>query len=283
MSYSYEEEYRYFIEQILSKGKWEHNERTGKRCLTIPKYLFEYQLKPDTPPLLQGRPSYPISAWAELLGYFRRYTWAYEFDSIGSKNWYTNANKTEAWLQNPNRIGEDHLGQVYGAAVRDEDIRSVFDKIVDGVDDRGLKFNWWQPDKFDLGCLRPCLSDHQISFVGDEVSVVSTQRSCDVMAGKNYNANQVYMLGLLAAHLSGKEGGTAWHVINNAHIYVSHLEGVEEYLSRKVEPVTAEVVVNDWVQTSVDIMDRNCHAREYFTISGYKCVAQPKIDFELIA
>lgn len=279
----YEEQYREWITTILTKGKWIFNERTGKRCLTIPKYLLEYQLTPTTAPLLQGRPSYPVSAWAELLGYFRRYTWAYEFDAIGSKNWYENANKTQGWLDNPNRIGTDHLGEVYGAALSEEYIQSVFDKISKGIDDRGLKFDWWQPESFERAALRPCLSDHQITFVGNEVSLVSNQRSCDVMCGGNYNSLQVYMLGMMACHLSGKTGGTAWHVLNNCHIYESHLEGVEEYLARKIEPINTSVKVKGWVEYPEDITKQDCHGREYFYIDGYKDVAQPKINFELIA
>ncbi len=281
MSNDYEQMYREWINTILVKGKWEYNKRTGKRCLTIPKYLMEYKLSPTTPTLLQGRPSYPVSAWAEFLGYLRRYTWAYQFDAIGSKNWYENANKTQAWLDNPNRIDTDHLGEVYGAALSGEYIDGILDKVCKGEDDRGLKLDWWQPESFKRAALRPCLSDHQITFVGNEVSLVSNQRSCDVMCGGNYNSNQVYMLGLMAAHLSGKEGGTAWHVINNCHIYESHLEGVEEYLSRKIEPITATVKVRGWVRYPEDITKGSSHARDYFTISGYKGVAQPKIDFEL--
>lgn len=281
--YNYEELYRDQIRTILSKGKWIYNERTGTRCLTIPRYVAEYQLDPKTPPLLNGRPSYPVSAVAEIIGYLRRYEWANQFASIGSNTWSVNANETQAWLDNKNRKGHNHVGQIYGAAVGEEHIRKVLDNLSKGIDDRGLVLNWWIPDTFDKGCLRPCVNQHQFTIVGNELHVTSTQRSTDMMCGKNYNSNQVYFLGMLGTHLAGKDGGTGLHIMNHLHIYEDHLDGVEEYLARKIAYVDAEFKIADWVRTAADIMDSHEHAREYFSIEGYKGTAQPKIDFKLIA
>lgn len=283
MVLAYEEQYLEGLNQILNKGKWVYNERTKTRCLTIPRLVMEYKLDEKSAPLLTTRPSYPVSALAEILGYMRRYTWATQFDEIGTKSWFKNANETSAWLSNPNRLGEDHVGDVYGAALPKEYIEDVWSKIHRNIDDRGLKFDWWQPEKFDKGCLRPCLSDHNFIITGDQLDLTSSQRSCDYLVGKNFNAIQVYGLGMLGCKAGGLEGGTALHIMNNVHIYEPHLEGIEELLTRKPTELDTTFKINDWVKTSDDILGNDIHARDYFTLEGYKGVPQPKIDFEMVA
>lgn len=280
---NYEEQYLDLIKRVLREGVWIKNERTGVRCLTIPRHTMEYTLDNKSTPLLTTRPSYPVSAVAEIIGYLRQYTWAGQFHSIGSPTWYKNANETKAWLKNPARLCENHLGNVYGAALRRQDIKSVLNNLSQAKDDRGLKIDWWQPHTFESAALRPCLSDHQWSLIGSKVYLTSNQRSCDILCGLNFNSLQVYLLGMLGAKLSNLEGGTALHVINHPHIYESHLEGVEELLSRSPKELNTYFEISDWVITPEDIMDSNCHGREYFNLEGYKGIAEPKINFELVA
>ena len=280
---SYEDQYREQIQTILNKGKWINNKRTGTRCLTISRYIQEYSLDEKSTPLLQARPSYPVSAVAEVIGYLRQYQWADEFERIGSPTWFVNANETKDWISNPHRLGKDHMGKVYGASVRKQDLENVLKNISDNNDDRGLLINWWQPHTFEYGCLRPCMNQHNFSIINGVVDLTSTQRSTDMMCGKNFNALQVYFLGMLAAKLSGNEGGTALHVMNHCHIYEDHLDGVEEYLSRKPASLDTTFKIKGWVQDYQDITQNDDHAKEYFTLEGYKGNIQPKIDFKLIA
>ena len=280
---SYEQQYLDQINTILRKGRWVWNERTSTRCLTIPRYVMEIPLDERSAPLLTVRPSYPVSAVAEIIGYLRQYTWATQFDEIGSKTWYVNANETQAWVENPYRKGDNHLGEVYGASLETSYIYDILRKVSDGVDDRGLKLDWWQPHKFSSSALRPCLSDHQFTIIGDELNLTSNQRSCDMMCGGNFNAIQVYFLGMLAAKMSGKVGGSALHIMNHVHIYEEHLGGVEELLSRKPETLNTNFKIKGWVQYPEDILQEGCHAREYFTLKGYERASQPKIDFKLIS
>ena len=280
---NYEEQYRDQIGTILKKGKWVYNERTGTRCLTIPRYVAEYKLDGKSAPLLNGRPSYPVSAVAEIVGYLRRYTWAHQFKTIGSPTWSVNANETQAWLDNPNRLGHDHVGKIYGAAMSQKDLDHILNNISNNIDDRGLILNWWQPDTFSEGCLRPCLNQHQFTMIDGVVDMVSTQRSLDMMCGKNFNAIQVYFLGMLAAKLSGNVGGSALHIMSHSHIYESHLAGVEEYLSRDIIEVDTTFKINGWVQDYMDVTGGDWHARDYFTLEGYKGTSQARINFDLIA
>lgn len=269
--------------KILREGKWVYNERTGTRCLTIPHHVYEIELKPETCPLLTVRPSYPVSAIAEIIGYLRQYDNAQQFQDIGSPTWWVNSDKTEAWVNNPNRKGKGDLGKVYGAALNRRDIVKVLDNIQNNKDDRGLILNWWQPHHFDRGCLRPCMFSHDVSILDGEINITSNSRSLDAACGWNFNSLQVYFLGMLFAKLSGNNGGKTLHVCDKIHIYESHLDGVEEMLSRKQNNVNSNFKINGWVEHFLDVTEGHIHARDYFTLDGYKGVAQPKIDFELIA
>lgn len=278
---TYEEEYLNLIKHILEEGVSIKNDRTGRECLTIPEYTFEYS-EHDIP-LLTTRPSYPVSALAEILGYLRRYEWADQFDNIGAKTWYVNANQTEAWLENPNRLGENHIGKCYGAALEEYEIKDLLLKLNNGIDDRGLILNFWKPEMFELGCLRPCMYQHVFSIIGDTLYLNSYQRSCDVMCGLNFNSLQVWFLLKLICEITGLKFGKAKHHIVNVHIYDKHLEGVSELLTRKTQELDVGFEIEPWVYgyRTLNTLLEDEHAREYFTLKGYE--PQSRIDFELIA
>lgn len=281
---SYEEKYREMLQTILNKGKWIDNKRTGTRCLTIPNWITEMDLTPEGAPLLQARPSYPVSAVAEVLGYLRQYDNAQDFADIGSKTWFVNANKTKAWLDNPNRKGQDDLGKIYGGVLNASDIDSVLFDLREGVDNRGLLLNFWRPDMFDEGCLRPCMNQHQWTIVGDEVSITSTQRSLDTFAAANFNHLQVWFLGMIGAVMSEKKGGQALHIANHVHIYEQHLPMVEEYLSRKPELLDgAKIEINKEIAHPFEMQFCDSHAREFINVIDYKGRTQPQIKFDIVA
>lgn len=279
----YESMYLDTFRKILSEGKWVSNERTGTRCLTIPRHVYEIELKPNTCPLTTVKPSYPLSAISEITGYNRRYDNAQDFANINCTTWFVNANKTQGWLDNPARKGENDLGTVYGAAVSAEYIADVWENIQNNNDHRGLILDWWQVDKFKTACLRACMYSHDFSIIDGEVNLTSNSRSVDAALGWNFNSIQAYFMGMMAAHLSGNTGGTVLHVCDKIHIYESHIEGVEEMLSRKPITLDTHFKINDNITSWKDWILSDCHTRELFTLNGYKGVAQGKIDFELIA
>lgn len=280
----YEKDYLSACQKILDEGVWLDNKRTKTKCLTLPSLVFTYDVGKEPLPVLTTKQSYPVSAWAEICGYLRRYEWSDLFDKIGSGSWTTNANKTEAWLQNPARKGENHLGPVYGAALEDWELPELFSKLMAHEDDRGLVIDFWRPSRFKTSVLRPCLYSHRFTIINDTLHLTSNQRSMDVACGANWNSMQVYMLLKFFAHITGLKAGVATHVITNPHIYESHIGGIKEQLSRTPLPNNTVFKVNDWVKSFEDITECDTHAREYFTLAGYgKDAHKGKIPFELIA
>lgn len=234
--------YNDLLNTIIAKGKWVTNPRTGERCLTIPRWRFEFGPN-DPPPVDTTRFINTQNPVAELLGYMRGIDSAAEMRKIGTNTWNANANTTKAWLANPHRKGEDDLGYVYGKMARNwpkydgttiDLIQKVYDNLRNGIDDRGEIITYWNPGYFELGCLRPCMYSYQFTLLGDELHVDVDQRSCDVPLGTgNVNMIQTYILPRLWAHITGKQVGTAELKMVNCHIYENQIELAMEHASRK--------------------------------------------------
>jgi thymidylate synthase len=245
-----EKQYLTLVKMIKAGGVDVYNERTGKTCRTLLHQTFQYM--PNEFPVLTTRKINWKGAIAELLGYLRGVTDAAEFDRLGTKTWYANANKTQAWLDNPNRKGDGDLGEVYGAVAQDE-IRKVYDHLRAGIDDRGEIISFWKPETFEFACLRPCLYEHHFSLVDGRLYLHSTQRSLDAGLGLPYNMIQCYVLLALMAQITGHKMGIATHQIVNAHIYEDQLPAMDELLERK-SFLPPKLKINPKIRTLQDVM-----------------------------
>ncbi|WP_418138367.1 thymidylate synthase [Marinomonas sp. RS-M-Aa-14] len=226
-------QYLDLCQRIVNEGEWVNNERTGKRCLTVINADLTYDVSKGEFPLVTTRKSYWKSAIAEIIGYLRGYDNAADFRALGTKTWDANANENEVWLNNPYRKGEDDMGLCYGAIGRHfpkpdgghiDLLKQIIDDLSRGVDNRGEILTFYHPGAFHMACLRPCMYSHHFSLLGDTLYLNSTQRSCDVPLGLNFNMVQVYVLLAIVAQITGKKPGKAFHKIVNAHIYEDQLE-----------------------------------------------------------
>ncbi|WP_217878181.1 thymidylate synthase [Vibrio alginolyticus] len=255
-------QYLALAERIVSEGEWIENERTGKKCLTVINADLEYDVGANQFPLVTTRKSFWKAAVAELLGYIRGYSSAADFRKLGTKTWDANANLNEAWLNSPYREGYDDMGRVYGVQGRAwtgsdgtvvDQLRKIVDDITKGVDDRGEILNFYNPGEFHLGCLRPCMYSHHFSLLGDTLYLNSTQRSCDVPLGLNFNMVQVYVFLAIMAQITGKKAGKAYHKIVNAHIYEDQLELMRD-VQLKREPLPLPTLwINPDIKTLEDL------------------------------
>lgn len=228
--------------KIINKGYWVSNERTNSKCLTIINYDLTY--RPNEFPLITTRKSYWKPAIAELIGYIRGYSNAADFRRLGTKTWDANANNP-AWTSSPYYKGEGDMGRVYGVQGRRwltptgghiDQLRKVVEHLRAGIDDRGEIISFYNPGEFHMGCLRPCMYSHHFSLLGDTLYLNSTQRSCDVPLGLNFNMVQVYVFGVLMAQITGKIFGGAYHKIVNAHLYENQLELFKQQIERMPFP-----------------------------------------------
>lgn len=270
-------QYLDLCQRIVDEGVWVENERTGKRCLTVINADLEYNVGANEFPLVTTRKSYWKAAIAELLGYLRGYDNAAQFRAIGCNTWNANANENGAWLANPYRKGEDDMGRVYGVQGRHwrnsegkefDQLRKIYDDLRNGIDDRGEILTFYNPGEFDMGCLRPCMHTHTFSLVGDTLYLTSSQRSCDVPLGQNFNQIQVFTLLALMAQITGHKAGKAYHKIVNAHIYEDQLKLMRD-VQLKREPYPApKLYINPAIKTLEDI--ETWVTLDDFEVEGYQ-------------
>lgn len=255
-------QYLDLCQRIINKGQWVANKRTGVRCLTVINADLEYDVANNQFPLITTRKSFYKAAIAELLGYLRGYSNAAQFRDIDCNTWNANANENQAWLNNPNRQGEDDMGRVYGVQGRSwqrpngtylDQLQKVISNLSAGIDDRAEIITFYNPGEFELGCLRPCMHTHTFSLVADTLYLTSYQRSCDVPLGLNFNQIQCFVLLALVAQITGHKPAQAYHKIVNAHIYENQLSIMRDIQLKRTPYSLPQLRINPNIKTLEDI------------------------------
>ncbi|MBU3016820.1 thymidylate synthase [Paraglaciecola agarilytica] len=270
-------QYLDLCQRIVDEGVWVNNERTGKKCLTVINADLTYDVAKGEFPLVTTRKSFYKSAIAEMIGYIRGYDSAADFRKIGTSTWDANANQNQAWLDNPHRRGEDDCGLIYGKIGRNfpkpdggsiDLLAKIIHDLKNGIDDRGEIFTFYHPGAFHMGCLRPCMYSHHFSLLDDTLYLNSTQRSCDVPLGLNFNMVQVYFLLAIVAQITGKKAGKAYHKIVNAHIYEDQLALMRD-VQLKREPLgMPKLIINPDIKSLKDL--ETWVTMDDFNIEGYE-------------
>lgn len=255
-------QYELLCQRLLTEGEWLENKRTGIRCLTLINADLVYNVGANQFPLVTTRKCYYKAAIAELLGYLRGYDNAAQFREIGCKTWDANANKNQAWLNNPSRKGEDDMGRVYGVQGRNwqkpdgstlDQLKKVVNNLRQGIDDRGEIITFYNPGEFDLGCLRPCMHTHTFSLLGDTLHLTSYMRSCDVPLGLTFNMPQCFVLLALMAQITGHKAGQVFHKIVNAHIYENQLNLMQNVQLKREPFAMPSLQINPDIKSLEDI------------------------------
>lgn len=272
--------------KIINNGFIKYNERTKKRCVTSFGDLKEYDLSGGKFPLLTTKQMDIRPIAAELLGFIRGYTNAADFRQAGCKIWDANANKTKAWLDNPNRKGEDDLGRIYGAQARDwkkpdgssyDQLKSIVGRLDKRIDDRRLIVSHWNPGELDLMALPPCHLLYLFGIEGDKLHLGMVQRSADVPLGVNFNVASYSLLLLLICRITGLKPGKFIHFIWNAHIYQDQMENMLHLSNREPYPppsiwiderITCLEDLETWVTTDCfKMIDYQHHPKISFPFS----------------
>lgn len=270
-------QYLQLCQRIIDEGVWVPNERTGKNCLTVINADLSYDVARGEFPLVTTRRSYYKSAIAEMIGYVRGYDNAADFRRIGTRTWDANANENKSWLANPHRKGEDDCGLIYGKIGRHfpkpdggsvDLLRKIYDDLRAGKDDRGEIYTFYHPGAFHMACLRPCMYSHHFSLLGDTLYLNSTQRSCDVPLGLNFNMVQVYFLLAIMAQITGHKAGTAYHKIVNAHIYEDQIDLMKDVQLKREPFPSPRLIINPKIQTLEDL--ETWVTVDDFEIEGYR-------------
>lgn len=133
------------------------------------------------------------------------------------------------------------LGPVYGKQWRSwstgdgsiDQIANVIESIKHNPDSRRHIVSAWNPAEVDNMALPPCHSLFQFYVADGKLSCQLYQRSADIFLGVPFNIASYALLIHLIAHECGLGVGEFVHTLGDAHIYLNHLEQVQEQLSRE--------------------------------------------------
>jgi thymidylate synthase len=204
------------------------NDRTG----TGTRSVFGFQMRFDLAsgfPLVTTKKMHLRSIIYELL-------WLLSGDTNIK---FLHDNNVTIWDEWADANGD--LGPVYGQQWRSWPSRDggVIDQIADTVerikktpDSRRLLVTAWNPADVDKMALPPCHCLFQFYVANGKLSCQLYQRSADIFLGVPFNIASYAMLTHMMAHVTGLRVGEFVHTLGDAHIYLNHLEQIDEQLSR---------------------------------------------------
>lgn len=164
------------------------------------------------------------------------------------------------------------LGKVYGYQWRHwetakgewiDQLKDVIEMIKTNPDSRRLIVSAWNPEDVPSMALPPCHTMFQFYVHDGKLSCQLYQRSADVFLGVPFNIASYALLTHLIAHETNLEVGEFVHTLGDAHLYVNHLEQMQEQLTREIRQAP-KLILNKEKKSVFDF------ELEDIQIEGYK-------------
>jgi thymidylate synthase len=235
------------MRKIIREGK-NREDRTGVGTRAI----FGHQMRFD---LSQGFPAVTTKklAWkacvSELLWFIEGSTDERRLAEIlhGTRD----PEKKTIWSANAESHGQTDLGPVYGKQWRRWETGSkhwktsseyddvVIDQLQDLIQEiktnptsRRLILTAWNPGELDIMALPPCHCFVQFFVEEGRLSCQLYQRSCDMFLGVPFNIASYSLLTHMIAQVCDLDVGEFIWTGGDCHIYLNHLDQVNEQLDR---------------------------------------------------
>ncbi len=134
--------------------------------------------------------------------------------------------------------------EVYDNSI--DQLSKVIETLKTNPDDRRMIVTAWHPGLIDKVALPPCHVMFQFNTYKDvtgkrTLNLCMYQRSCDLFLGVPFNIASYALLLNLVAHCVDMYPGTFTHFYGDLHIYVNHLDAVNQQLNR--EPLELPTLV----------------------------------------
>ena len=220
-------EYHELLRLVLEKGK-RKNDRTGVGTISYFGAQARFDLSRGFPLLTTKRVHFK-SVLFELLWFIRGETNIRFLTDHGVTIW-------NEWADE-----NGDLGRVYGAQWCDwrtpdggsiNQLQSVIDGIKKNPDSRRLMVTAWNPGEVSQMALPPCHAMFQFYVQEGKLSCQLYQRSADLFIGVPFNIASYALLTSMVAAVCDLEPGDFIHTFGDIHIYLNHLDQVQEQLSR---------------------------------------------------
>lgn len=162
---------------------------------------------------------------------------------------YLHENKVTIWDEWADSNGD--LGPVYGKQWRAweskdgkviDQISWVINEIKTNPDSRRLIVSAWNVGELTKMRLMPCHLLFQFFVANNKLSCKLTQRSADVFLGVPFNIASYALLTHMVAQQCGLEVGEFIWSGGDCHLYLNHLDQVNEQLSREPFPLPTLII-----------------------------------------
>lgn len=216
------------LRTILDQGI-QKSDRTGTGTISVFGHQMRFDLN-DGFPLLTTKKLHLKSIIYELLWFLNGDTNIAYLQEHGVRIWNEWADK------------DGNLGPVYGHQWRSwtgadgrtiDQISQAVRTIKDNPDSRRIIVSAWNVADLDKMALAPCHCLFQFYVADGKLSCQLYQRSADVFLGVPFNIASYALLTLMMAQVCDLKPGDFVHTFGDAHIYLDHLEQVQEQLTRE--------------------------------------------------
>jgi thymidylate synthase len=226
------QQYLNLLKHVKDVG-FKKEDRTGTGTLSVFGYQMRFNLN-DGFPILTTKKIHLKSVIHELL-------W---FLSGNTNIKYLKENNVTIWDEWADENG--NLGPVYGHQWRSWDVAdgSSVDQIADLIDQikinpdsRRLIVSAWNVGAIAKMRLPPCHAFFQFYVANNSLSCQLYQRSADIFLGVPFNISSYALLTMMIAQVCDLKLGDFVHTLGDAHIYLNHMDQVNEQLERSPKPL----------------------------------------------
>lgn len=219
--------YHDLLRHVLEHGH-KKEDRTGTGTLSVFGYQMRFNLAEGFP-LLTTKKVHLKSIIHELLWFLQGSTNIAYLKEYGVTIW-------DEWADE-----HGNLGPVYGYQWRNwpkpdgthiDQITQVVEAIKKNPDSRRLIVSAWNVADVDKMKLPPCHAFFQFYVADGKLSCQLYQRSADIFLGVPFNIASYALLTMMVAQVCGLKLGDFVHTLGDAHIYLNHLDQVNEQLAR---------------------------------------------------
>ncbi len=251
------QQYLDLLHHVLRNGI-KKTDRTGTGTISTFGYQMRFNMA-DGFPLLTTKKVHLKSIIYELLWFLNGNTNVHYLQEHGVRIW-------NEWAD-----PDGNLGHIYGYQWRSwpdysggaiDQISAAINDIKNNPDSRRIIVSSWNVADLNRMNLPPCHCFFQFYVADNRLSLQLYQRSADSFLGVPFNIASYALLLQMMAQVTGLEAGDFVHTFGDLHIYLNHLDQVEEQLSRTPRPLPY-MLINPDVKSIFDFK------YEDFKIEGY--------------
>ncbi len=235
------QQYLSLVQEVLDNGI-RKEDRTGVGTISLFGMMRKFDLREGFPLVTTKKVKYE-SIVRELLWFLNGST------NIHDQDLTKHTPIWDAWAK-----PDGSLGPIYGYQWRKwekfepkgdgkyqvthiDQVKRVIETIKTNPKDRRLIVSAWNVSDLDRMALPPCHLLFHFNVMGDRLDCLMYQRSCDLALGVPYNIASYATLIHMMALETNLTPGIFTHVYGDTHVYLNHLDGIKEQMTRKPYPL----------------------------------------------